>query len=94
MKTARWAAPIVPVTNRDGLIRICGDFCVTINPFATVERYPIPRVQDLWTLLAGGDKFTKLDSHAAYQQAVLDEASREYVMILCTWGCFNAPARL
>ncbi|KAL1423178.1 hypothetical protein MTO96_021344 [Rhipicephalus appendiculatus] len=53
VKTARWAAPIVPVTKRDGRIRICGDFGVTINPVATVERYPIPRIQDLWTLLAG-----------------------------------------
>ncbi|KAL1426842.1 hypothetical protein MTO96_017922 [Rhipicephalus appendiculatus] len=54
VKTARWAAPIVPVTKRDGRIRICGDFGVTINPVATVERYPIPRIQDLSTLLAGG----------------------------------------
>lgn len=61
VKTAKWAAPIVPVTKRDGRIRICGDFGVTINPVATVEQYPIPRIEDLWTVLAGGDKFTKLD---------------------------------
>ncbi|XP_037505881.1 uncharacterized protein K02A2.6-like [Rhipicephalus sanguineus] len=77
VKTARWAAPIVPVTKRDGRIRICGDFGVTINPVATVERYPIPRIEDLWTVLAGGEKFTKLDLRDAYQQVVLDEASRE-----------------
>ncbi|XP_037502384.1 uncharacterized protein LOC119376711 [Rhipicephalus sanguineus] len=77
VKTARWAAPIVPVTKRDGRIRICGAFGVTINPVATVERYPIPRIEDLWTVLAGGEKFTKLDLRDAYQQVVLDEASRE-----------------
>lgn len=89
VKTAKWAAPIVPVTKKDGRIRICGDFGVTINPVATVEQYPIPRIEDLWTVLAGGEKFTKLDLRDAYQQVVLDEASREYVTISTHMGLFQ-----
>lgn len=89
VETAKWAAPIVPVTKRDGRIRICGDFGVTINPVAAVEQYPIPRIEDLWTVLAGGDKFTKLDLRDAYQQVVLDEASREYVTISTHMGLFQ-----
>ncbi|XP_075730815.1 uncharacterized protein LOC142774303 [Rhipicephalus microplus] len=89
VKTAKWAAPIVPVTKKDGRIRICGDFGVTINPVETVEQYPIPRIEDLWTVLAGGEKFTKLDLRDAYQQVVLDEASREYVTISTHMGLFQ-----
>lgn len=89
VKTAKWASPIVPVVKKDGRIRICGDFGVTINPVATVEKYPIPRIEDLWNVLAGGEKFTKLDLRDAYQQVVLDEASREYVTISTHMGLFQ-----
>ncbi|XP_077557779.1 uncharacterized protein LOC144173139 [Haemaphysalis longicornis] len=36
-------------------MRICGYFGVTINPVATVEQYPISRIEDPWTVLAGAD---------------------------------------
>lgn len=89
VKTSEWAAPIVPVLKRDGSVRICGDFKVTINPVATVEKYPLPRIEDLWSALSGGQKFTKLDLRDAYQQLVLQDASRKYVTISTTLGLFQ-----
>ncbi|XP_049268953.1 uncharacterized protein K02A2.6-like [Rhipicephalus sanguineus] len=89
VKTAEWAAPIVPVPKRDGSVRICGDFKVTINPVATVEKYPLPRIEDLWSALSGGQKLTKIDLRDAYQQLVLQEASRKYVTISTTMGLFQ-----
>ena len=35
-----WAAPIVPVLKSDGRVRICGDYKVTINGAARLEKYP------------------------------------------------------
>ena len=52
-----WAAPIVTVITRDGAIRICGDFKVTINQVAKQDMYPLPKVDDLLSTLARGRSF-------------------------------------
>ena len=40
---SEWAAPIVPVLKKDGSIRICGDYKVTIDQASQVDSYPLPR---------------------------------------------------
>ena len=32
-------------------MRICGDFSVTVNPVSKLDRYPIPKVEDLFARL-------------------------------------------
>ena len=55
-----WAAPIVAIPKKDGTIRICGDYKVTVNPELDIDQYyPIPRPDDLMATLAGGQKITK-----------------------------------
>ena len=83
-----WAAPIVPVIKSDGSVRICGDYKVTVNKAAKVDKYPIPRIDDLFTSLSGGKKFTKLDLSHAYQQIQLEEQSKKYVTINTHKGLF------
>ena len=89
MQYADWAAPIVPVLKKNGAVRICGDFKVTVNQVSCLDRYPIPRVEDLLLKLAGGKQFTKLDMSQAYQQLKLDEASRQYVVLNTHKGLFR-----
>ncbi|XP_014675604.1 PREDICTED: uncharacterized protein LOC106815629 [Priapulus caudatus] len=84
-----WAAPIVPVVKPDKSVRICGDFKVTVNRYARVEKYPLPRVEDLYAKLSGGQKFTKLDLRQAYFQIELDEGSKKYVTINTAKGLFR-----
>ena len=87
---AEWAAPIVPVLKPDKkTVRICGDFKKTINRAAKVDKYPIPRIEDLLKKLAGGQKFTKLDMRQAYQQVLLEEESRSFVVINTHRGLFR-----
>ena len=86
---ARRAAPIVPVVESDGSVRICGDFKATINQVAVNESYPLPRVEELFANLSGGKRFTKLDLANAYLQLPLDEASKEYVTINTHRGLFR-----
>jgi hypothetical protein len=70
---ADWASPIVSVLKPNGDVRICGDFKQTVNPVSKLDRYPIPRVEDLFAKLKGGKMFTHLDLSQAYQQLPLDE---------------------
>ena len=59
---AEWAAPTVPVLKRDkSSVRVCGDFRVTVNPVSKLDKYPIPKVEDLFASLRKGKHFTKLD---------------------------------
>ena len=88
-----WAAPIVPVMKPDGSVRICGDYKVTVNPYLEVDKHPLPKAEDLFVELSGGEKFTKLDLKNAYNQIMLDESSREYVTINTHRGLYR-PRRL
>ena len=87
---ADWAAPIVPVLKSDkASVRICGDFKLTVNQASKLDRYPIPRVEDLFAKLAGGKVFTKLDMSQAYMQLLLEEESKQYVVINTHRGLFK-----
>ena len=87
---AEWAAPIVPVLKSDQVsVRICGDFKQTVNAAVKVDRYPLPKVEDLFARLAGGKVFSKLDLSQAYQQVLLDEESKRLVTINTQKGLFQ-----
>ena len=76
VEIADWAAPIVAVLKHDkSTVRICGDFSVTVNPVSKLDRYPIPKVADLFAKLGKGKLFSKLDLSHAYQQLPLEEES-------------------
>ena len=50
-----WATPIVLGAKRDGSVRICGDYKITLNRVLKSEVYPLSRIEELFTALAGGD---------------------------------------
>ena len=84
-----WASPIVPVVKDDNTVRICGDFKQTVNPQLHIEQYPMQRIEDMFSTLSGGQKFTKIDLAHAYQQMSLEEESQKYLTINTTKGLFQ-----
>ena len=66
-----WAAPIVLVLKRDGSVIICGVYKLAVNQAAKLDPYPLPRIEDLFSRLSAGKRFTKLDIAHAYQQIPL-----------------------
>ena len=86
---AEWAAPIVPIVKEDKSIRICGDYKVTVNQAVKLDNYPIPKAEDLFATLNGGDKFSKLDMSQAYQQIPLEDQSKKFTTINTHKGLFQ-----
>ncbi|XP_063894989.1 uncharacterized protein K02A2.6-like [Helicoverpa armigera] len=82
-----WATPIVPVVKKDGNIRICADYKLTLNKVIEVDRYPLPRVEELLFKLKGGEHFSKIDLSQAYAQFELDD-TRKYTVINTHKGLF------
>ena len=73
----------------DGSVHICGDLRLTVHKTAATNVYPLPRIEDLLSLLQGGQEFTKLDVAHAYLQIPLAEASQKYVTINTHRGLFK-----
>lgn len=86
---SEWATPIVPIPKKDGSVRICGDFKVTLNPVLDVDQYPLPKIEDIFASLAGGQQFTKLDLKNAYLQMTVREEDRPYLTINTQRGLFQ-----
>ncbi|XP_033729471.1 uncharacterized protein K02A2.6-like [Pecten maximus] len=89
VETSEWATPIVPIPKKDGSVRICGDFKVTINPVLDVDQYPLPKIEDIFASLAGGKQFTKLDLKQAYLQMEVKEEDRKFLTINTHLGLFQ-----
>ena len=86
---SEWATPIVPVPKKDGSVRLCGDYKDTVNPELQAEQYPLPRIEDIFANLAGGQKFSKIDLRQAYHQLEMEEDSKKYLTINTHMGLFQ-----
>lgn len=83
-----YGTPIVPVVKKNGDIRICGDYKITINPKLKRDYYPLPRIDELFASLSGGEKFTKIDLTHAYEQCMLTKESQPYTAITTHLGTY------
>ena len=43
-----WAASLVIMPKLNGDVHICGDFKLTVNKVAALEKYPLPRIDKLF----------------------------------------------
>jgi len=87
--SSRWATPIVPVLKKDGGIRICGDFSVTLNPALVVDEHPLPTIEELFASMSGGTIFSKIDLQQAYLQLAVAEEDRELLTLSTYKGLFR-----
>lgn len=56
-----WGTPLVPVMKKDGSLRICADYKVTLNKYLKGTNYPLPRIGDIFARLQGSKIFTTVD---------------------------------
>jgi hypothetical protein len=67
-----WGAPVIFVLKKDGTQRLCVDYCA-LNEVTVKNKYPLPRIDDLFDQLRGACVFSKIDLRSAYHQLKIQE---------------------
>ncbi|GJX75613.1 putative reverse transcriptase domain-containing protein [Tanacetum coccineum] len=67
-----WGAPVLFVKKKDGSMRLCIDYR-ELNRVTIRNRYPLPRIDDLFDQLQGAKFFSKIDLKSGYHQLRVKE---------------------
>ncbi|GKB24191.1 putative reverse transcriptase domain-containing protein [Tanacetum coccineum] len=62
-----WGAPLLFVKKKDGSFRMCIDYR-KLNKLTVKNRYPLPRIDDLFDQLQGSSVYLKIDLRSGYHQ--------------------------
>ncbi|XP_017979813.1 PREDICTED: RNA-directed DNA polymerase homolog [Theobroma cacao] len=62
-----WGAPLLFVKKKDGSVRLCIDYR-ELNKATMKNRYPLPRIDDLFDQLKGAQVFSKINLQSGYHQ--------------------------
>ena len=77
-----WGTPVVPILKKDGSIRLCGDYKITINKAIRPHPHPVPVISHLLSSIGNASIFGRLDLAQAYLQCtVTDEVARAQTIV-------------
>jgi hypothetical protein len=62
-----WGSHVLFVDKRDGTILLCVDYC-KLNEVTIKNKYPLPKIEDLFDQLNGAKVFSKIDIRTGYHQ--------------------------
>ncbi|GJX23719.1 putative reverse transcriptase domain-containing protein [Tanacetum coccineum] len=95
-----WGAPVLFVKKKDGSFRMCIDYR-ELNKLTVKNRYPLPRIDDLFDQLQGSSVYSKIDLGSGYHQlrvrdedipkTVFRNRYGHYEFQVMPFGLTNAP---
>jgi hypothetical protein len=83
-----WGAPVLFVEKKDGTQRMCVDYR-SLNEVTIKNKYPLPRIEDLFDQMKGASVFSKIDLRSGYHQLKIRESDIPKTAFLTRYGLYE-----